>query len=105
MAEITIKIDEDNQRGFEALIERFGSAASAVNSLIRQAVTDSDKKYDEYFNPCNLSKLASSEGEFEKGDFLTVSIDELIAMETGPVPQRIIGRMQELGWSTEGINQ
>jgi hypothetical protein len=99
--EITIRIDDDIRSGAEALFKRFGSAAECMNQLVRDAIDTTTA--DEYFTPRILAEIEESDRQIARGEILRVSIDELISMESGPVPERIINEMKKLGWSTEGI--
>jgi hypothetical protein len=112
MNEYIIKLDEDIGYDFELLAEKLGSASKAANELIRRGFSvdtrsqeEKDKEYEEYFNPFNMKRLAESEGKLESGDVLEVSFDELSAMENGPIPERIVRRVEELGWNTGRINK
>jgi DNA-damage-inducible protein J len=112
MSDITIRMDDDVRRDAETLFEKLGlSMSSAVDALVRRAIKEQDvpiqvdtkaEKYNEYFTPQVIEKILESNVKSEQGDTLWVSLDELISMEDGPIPVRILGEMKKLGWSMEG---
>ena len=102
MTNITIRIDDNVKKDAEILFDKLGfSISGAINVFFRQAIREQaipfqikaitdEEKYNEYFNPHNMKRLRESMAQAERGEVITFSMDELIAMETGEVPQRAI---------------
>jgi len=102
-ANINIRIDAKVKREAETLFDKLGmSVSGAVNIFFRQAIrqqaipfeikakTEAEEKYDEYFTPEVVSSILESAEHFKRGECISFTLDELIAMETGPIPQRAI---------------
>jgi len=99
---ITVRIDEEVKRDAETLFEKLGmSFSGAINIFIRQAIREqaipfsirlktAEEKYNEYFTPSVLKELEESYEQARRGEIITFTIDELIAMEGGEIPQRAI---------------
>ena len=100
---INIRIDSRVKQEAEILFEKLGiSVSGAVNIFFRQAIrqqaipfeikakTEAEEKYDAYFTPDVVNSILESVGQFRRGEYISFSLDELIAMETGPIPQRAI---------------
>jgi len=93
-ANLTIRIDEDLKKDAETLFNRIGlNMSSAINVFFRQAVGAQAipfelKAYDDYYTGENLSSLKRSMAQSERGETITFTMDELIAMETGEFSQR-----------------
>ena len=109
MTNITIRIDDEVKRNAETLFEKLGlSISGAINVFFRQAIREQaipfpiraatkEEKYNEYFNPYNMKILMESIAQAERGEVITFSMDELIAMEDGEIPQRAIDFMEAHG--------
>ncbi|MCL1988664.1 MAG: hypothetical protein FWG64_11965 [Firmicutes bacterium] len=54
-------------------------------------------EYDDYFSPEMLAKIKISEEQFERGECISFSMEELTAMETGEIPQRGIDFLKQHG--------
>ena len=93
---LTIRIDEDIKREAETLFSRIGlNMSAAINIFFRQAIREQTipfelKPYDDYYTGENLARLKRSIAQSERGETISFTMDELIAMETGDVPQRAI---------------
>ena len=93
---LTIRIDENIKYEAEILFSRIGlNLSSAINIFFRQAVREQSipfelKPYDDYYAGENLKRLKRSEEQSERGEVISFSMDELLAMETGDIPQRAI---------------
>ena len=102
---LTIRIDETIKQDIEALFEKLGfNISGAINVFFRQALREqaipfqiraktTEEKYDEYFNPHNMKRLMESMAQADRGEVITFTMDELIAMEDGDVPQRALDFM------------
>ena len=103
MTSITIRIDDDIKRDAETLFDKLGfSISGAINVFFRQAIrqqaipfeirtkTEAEEKYDEYFTPEMVKSILESEEKIRRGDCIEFTIEELIAMEDGDIPQRAI---------------
>ena len=102
MTNITFRVDEDVKREAEILFEKLGlSVSGAINVFFRQAIREqaipfpiraktAEEKYEEYFNPYNMKILRESIAQAERGEVISFTMDELIAMETGEVPRRAL---------------
>jgi len=102
MTNITIRIDEDVKREAETLFDKLGlSISGAINVFFRQAIREQaipfpiraatrEEKYDEYFTPQVVQSILRSVEQAERGEIINFTMDELIAMETGDVPQRAL---------------
>jgi len=100
MTNLTIRIDETVKADAESLFNRLGlTMSSAINVFFRQAIREqaipfavkdktADEKYDEYFNPHNMKVLEESFAQAEHGEMIWFTMDELLAMEDGEIPQR-----------------
>ena len=99
---ISIRIDTRIKQEAERLFDKLGmSVSGAINIFFRQAIRQQaipfeikaktpEEEYSEYFTPDVVKSILKSEESIKRGDFITFSIDELIAMETGDIPQRAI---------------
>jgi len=99
---LTIRIDEEIKQEAEILFNKIGlNMSSAINVFFRQAIKEqaipfplsaktSEENYDEYFNPANVKRLLESIEQVKKGKVITFSMDELMAMEEGEIPQRAL---------------
>jgi len=100
---ISIRIDKEIKQEAEALFEKLGlSVSGAVNIFFRQAIrqqaipfeikikTEAEEKYDEYFNPYNMKVLMESLSQIERRETLSLTLDELQAMENGEIPQKAL---------------
>jgi len=93
---LTIKIDENLKREAEMLFHRIGlNMSSAINVFFRQAIRAQAipfelKPYDDYFSGENLEKLNESIKQSERGEVISLTMDELKAMETNDPPQRVM---------------
>ena len=115
MTSITIRIDDDVKRDAETLFNKLGfSISGAINVFFRQAIrqqaipfeikakTEAEEKYDEYFTPDVVKSILESEEHFKRGEYITFTLDELIAMETGPIPQRAIDFLESHKKAVDG---
>ena len=100
---INIRIDARIKQEAETLFDKLGfSISGAINVFFRQAIrlqeipfeikakTEAEEKYDEYFTPEVVKSILESEEKIKRGECISFTLDELIAMETGPIPQRAI---------------
>ena len=93
---LTIRIDENIKKEAEVLFTKIGlNLSSAINIFFRQSIREQAipfelKPYDDYYTGENLRSLKRSIEQSERGEVISFSIDELIAMETGDLPQRAI---------------
>ena len=99
---ITIRIDPDIKVEAETLFNKLGmSMSGAVNIFLRQAIRlqaipfeikakTPDEEYDEYFTPAVVKEILESAERIKNGEYISFTIDELIAMEDGDIPQRAI---------------
>jgi len=93
---LTIRIDEGIKQEAEILFNRIGlNMSSAINVFFRQAIREQSipfelKPYDDYYTGENLARLKRSMEQSERGDIITFTMDELIAMEDGEIPQRAL---------------
>ena len=93
---LTIRIDENIKQEAETLFSRIGlTMSTAINVFFRQAIREQSipfelKPYDDYYTGENLASLKRSIAQSERGEVITFTLSELIAMETGDVPQRAI---------------
>jgi len=93
---LTIRIDEGIKQEAETLFNRIGlNLSSAINVFFRQAIREQSipfelKPYDDYYTGENLTSLKRSIAQAERGEVITFTMDELIEMETGEIPQRAI---------------
>jgi DNA-damage-inducible protein J len=98
---LTIRIDESIKQEAEALFSKIGlNMSSAINVFFRQAIREQAipfelKPYDDYYTGENLSRLKRSMAQAERGEIITFTMDELIAMETGPIPQRALDFLEK----------
>jgi len=114
MTNITVRIDDDVKNQAETLFAKLGmSVSGAINVFFRQAIREQaipfpiraatkDEKYDEYFNPHNMKILRESIAQAERGEVITFTMDELIAMEDGEIPQRAIDFLEAHGKAVGG---
>ena len=93
---LTIRIDEDIKQDAEILFTRIGlNLSSAINVFFRQAIRAQSipfelKPYDDYYTGENLARLKRSMAQSERGEIIMFTMDELLAMETGAIPQRAV---------------
>ncbi|MCL2167423.1 MAG: type II toxin-antitoxin system RelB/DinJ family antitoxin [Clostridiales bacterium] len=102
---LTIRIDENLKREAETLFTEIGlTMSAAINVFFRQAIreraipfqlkakAEDEKKYNEYFNEYNMRELAESIAQIERGEVITFTMDELLAMEEedAVMPQRAV---------------
>ena len=93
---LTIRIDEGIKQEAEILFNRIGlNMSSAINVFFRQAIREQSipfelKPYDDYYTGENLARLKRSMEQSERGEIITFTMDELIAMEDGEIPQRAL---------------
>ena len=104
---LTIRIDENLKKEAETLFDKVGlTMTSAIIVYFRQAVLEqaipfqikaktAEEKYNEYFTPENLERLSESIAQIERGEKISFTMDELLAMEeeNAVVPQRAIDFM------------
>ena len=102
MTSITVRVDEDIKRDAETLFDQLGMTISgAINIFFRQAIREQaipfpirvktdEEKYNEYFTPQVVESILQSVKQAERGEKIAFSMDELIAMEDGEIPQRAI---------------
>jgi DNA-damage-inducible protein J len=102
MTNITVRIDESVKKEAEALFEKLGmSISGAINVFFRQAIREQaipfqikakteEERHNEYFNPYNVKILEESIAQMERGETITLTMQELKAMETGDIPQHAI---------------
>jgi DNA-damage-inducible protein J len=106
MTNITIRIDDDVKREAETLFDKLGmSISGAINVFFRQAIREqaipfpiraktAKEKYDEYFTPEVVKSILRSAEQAERGEVITFTMAELIAMEEGEIPQRALDFME-----------
>ena len=93
---LTIRIDENIKYEAETLFARIGlNLSSAINIFFRQAIREQSipfelKPYDDYYTGENLKRLKRSMEQSERGEVISFSMDELLSMESGEIPQRAI---------------
>jgi DNA-damage-inducible protein J len=99
---LTIRIDEGIKHDVETLFETLGfSISGAINVFFRQAIREqaipfqiraktAEEKYDEYFTPEMVESIKRAVAQAERREVITFTMDELLAMETGDVPQRAL---------------
>ena len=99
---INIRIDTKVKQDAEILFEKLGiSMSGAINIFFRQAIREqaipfpikaktSAEEYTEYFSPEIVRSILESAERIKQGESITFSIDELIAMEDGDIPQRAL---------------
>jgi len=99
---LTIRIDEEIKHNAETLFDELGiSMSGAINIFFRQAIREraipfsiraktAEEKYSDYFTPQMIDGIKRSVAQAERGETISFSMDELIAMETGEVPQRAV---------------
>ena len=93
---LTIRIDENIKQEAETLFSRIGlNMSSAINIFFRQSIREQSipfelKPYDDYYTGENLKRLKRSMEQSERGEVISFSMDELLVMETGAIPQRAI---------------
>jgi DNA-damage-inducible protein J len=93
---LTVRIDEGIKQEAETLFGRIGlNMSSAINVFFRQAIREQAipfelKPYDDYYTGENLRRLKRSMEQSKRGETITFSFDELIAMENGEIPQRAV---------------
>ena len=99
---INIRIDANVKQEAENLFEKLGmSISGAINIFFRQAIRlqaipfeikakTPDEEYNDYFTPDVVKSILESAERIKRGESITFTIDELIAMETGDIPQRAI---------------
>lgn len=98
---LTIRIDEDIKSEAEILFNRIGlNMSSAINIFFRQALRMQAipfelKPYDDYFAGVNLEQLKESVAQAERGETISFTMAELIAMETGEIPQRALDFLEK----------
>ena len=102
MTNITIAIDDEVKREAETLFSKLGmSISGAINVFFRQAIREqaipfsirtktAEEKYNEYFTPYNVKIISESIAQAERGEVITFSMAELLAMEDGEIPQRAL---------------
>ena len=102
MANITIRVDPDVKIEAEALFGKLGmSMSGAVNIFLRQAIRQQaipfeikaktpEDEYDEYFTPEVVKSILESAEHIKHGECILFTLDELISMEDGEMPQRAI---------------
>lgn len=95
MANITVRTDEQTKAEVEELFKELGiSVSSAINLFLKQAIKErglpfkptaktAEEKYNEYFNPHNLSVLAKSQEQIAKGQVIYKTLAELEEMTNG----------------------
>ena len=106
---LTIRIDEGIKHDVETLFDTLGfSISGAINVFFRQALREqaipfsiraktAGEKYNDYFTPEMVESIKRSEAQVERGEVITFTLDELIAMETGDVPQRALDFLKAHG--------
>ena len=99
---MNIRIDAGVKQEAETLFDKLGfSMSGAINVFFRQAIREQaipfeikaktpEEEYDEYFTPDVVKSILESAEHFKRGEYITFTLDELIAMETGQIPQRAI---------------
>ena len=93
---LTIRIDENIKHEAETLFSKIGlNMSSAINIFFRQAIREQAipfelRPYDDYYTGENLARIRRSAAQSERGEIMTFSTDELLAMENGDIPQRAI---------------
>ncbi|MCL2152573.1 MAG: type II toxin-antitoxin system RelB/DinJ family antitoxin [Oscillospiraceae bacterium] len=102
MTNVTIRVDPDIKTDAETLFSKLGiSMSGAVNLFFRQAIRlqsipfeikakTPEEEYNDYFTPDVVKNILESAEQFKRGEYITFSLDELIAMEDGDIPQRAI---------------
>jgi len=97
---INIRIDKDVKQEAESLFDELGITMSgAINLFFRQAIREraipfyikaktDEEKYNEYFTPEMVKSIIEAEESIKRGNSITFTIDELLAMEDGDIPQR-----------------
>ena len=104
---LTIRIDESLKKEAETLFGKVGlTMTSAIVVYFRQAILEqaipftikaktAEEKYNEYFTPEVVESILQSRAQFERGESMTFTLDELSAMETGEMPQRAIAFLEK----------
>ena len=99
---INIRIDANVKQEAETLFEKLGmSISGAINIFFRQAIRQQaipfeikakspEGEYNDYFTPDVVKSILESAEQFKRGEYISFSLDELIAMEDGEIPQRAI---------------
>ena len=103
---INIRIDANIKQEAEALFEKLGiSISGAINIFFRQAIRlqaipfeikakSPEEEYNDYFTPDVVKNILKSAEQIKRGESITFTIDELIAMEDGNIPRRAIEFME-----------
>jgi DNA-damage-inducible protein J len=100
---LTIRIDEGIKQEAEILFSRIGlNMSSAINIFFRQAIREQSipfelKPYDDYYTDENLARLKRSMAQSERGETISFSLSELLAMESGETSQRAIDFLKKHG--------
>ena len=98
---LTIRIDEELKRDAETLFNRIGlNMSSAINVFFRQAIREQSipfelKPYDDYYTGENLARLKESIAQSERGEVIDFTMEELYAMENGPISQRALDFLEK----------
>jgi len=99
---INIRIDANVKQEAETLFEKLGmSVSGAINIFFRQAIREQAipfqiraktpaEEYNDYFSPVVVKSILESAERIKRGESITFTIDELIAIEDGDIPQRAI---------------
>ena len=107
MTSINVRIDDNLKYDVENLFEELGMTISgAINIFLRQALREraipfeikaktDEEKYNEYFTPQVVKEILDSEEQAKRGEIITFTMDELIAMEDGEIPQRAIDFLEK----------
>ncbi|MCL2060569.1 MAG: type II toxin-antitoxin system RelB/DinJ family antitoxin [Oscillospiraceae bacterium] len=103
---INIRIDANIKQEAETLFEKLGiSLSGAINIFFRQAIRlqaipfeikakSPEDDYNDYFSPDVVKSILKSAEHIKRGESITFTIEELIAMEDGNIPQRAIDFME-----------
>ena len=99
---INIRIDANVKQEAEALFEKLGmSMSGAINVFFRQAIRlqaipfeikakTTEEEYNDYFTPDVVHSILESAKRIQRGESITFTIEELLSMENGDIPQRAI---------------
>ena len=102
MTSITIRIEDEIKREAETLFDKLGfSISGAINVFFRQAIRQQaipfeikaktkEEEYNDYFTPDVVKCILESAERMKRGECITFTMDELLAMEDGDIPQRAI---------------